>query len=154
MDTLPRTLRWVGGGCRGVGVGDVCCAEHVVVYVCTTVASTQRESKRSRHSRYADHVPARDRRPPADYTDDPERPFTNTQLRADAPAGAVAAHTIARTIETAMTERGLTLRALAAQTGVDHSSISRIIRGHTYPDVDTLATLQATLGVHLWPPAD
>lgn len=99
-------------------------------------------------------MPARERRPPVDYQTDPGVPFAHSTLRTDAPVGAVAAHTVAHTIERAMTQRGFTLRALAAATGIDHSTISRTLRGHTYPDVDTLAQLQAALGVHLWPPAD
>lgn len=99
-------------------------------------------------------MPARDRRPPGDYQTDPGVLFTHDTLRTDAPIGAVTAHTIARTIEQAMTRRGYTLRALAAATGIDHSTISRTLRGHTYPDVDTLAQLQAVLGVGLWPPTD
>ena len=97
---------------------------------------------------------ARDRRPPADYQTDTGAAFTHSNLRTDAPIGAVAAHTVARTIENAMTERGLTLRALAAATGIHHATISRTLRGLNYPDVDTLAQIQAVLGVHLWPPAD
>lgn len=98
-------------------------------------------------------MPARERRPPVDYQTTPGAPFAHSSLRPDTPIGAVAAHTIARTIHQAMTERGFTLRALAAATGIDHTTISRTLRGHTYPDVDTLAQLQAALGVHLWPPA-
>ncbi len=99
-------------------------------------------------------MPARQRLPPVHYRTDPGVPFTHSALRPDAPVGAVAAHTVARCIEQAMTQRGFNLRALAAATGIDHGTISRTLRGHTYPDVDTLAQLQAVLGVHLWPPAD
>jgi DNA-binding Xre family transcriptional regulator len=97
-------------------------------------------------------VPARDRRPPVDYQTDPGVPFTHSALHNDAPVGAVAAHTVARTIDQMMAQRGFTLRALAAATGMDHSTISRTLRGLTYPDVDTLAQIQTVLDVHLWPP--
>lgn len=98
---------------------------------------------------------ARDSHPPVDYQADPHAAFTHSTLRNDAPVGAVAAHTVARTIQDAMTERGLTLRSLAAATGIHHATISRTLRGLTYPDVATLAELQVFfVGVNLWPPPE
>ena len=35
-------------------------------------------------------------------------------------------------------------------TGISHQTISNIIRGHTWPDLHTIVTLETKLGVRLW----
>lgn len=81
-----------------------------------------------------------------------ETDFIGGTLTADAPAGARAAQVIARTLRTAIDADGRGTRSVAATAGTTHTTIGRIINGHVYPDVDTLASLQQTLGAHLWPP--
>jgi plasmid maintenance system antidote protein VapI len=46
---------------------------------------------------------------------------------------------------------GMTLRAAAEKTGVDHSTISGILHGRAWPDLDTVARLERGFGVALWP---
>lgn len=43
------------------------------------------------------------------------------------------------------------LRAAAALTGVDHSTIQSILQGRVWPDLFTLAKLEAGLEADLWP---
>ncbi len=80
--------------------------------------------------------------------------FLGGTLTADAPAGARAAQVIARTLRTAIDADGRGNRSVAATAGTTHTTIGRIINGHVYADVDTLASLQQTLGIHLWPPPE
>ena len=43
------------------------------------------------------------------------------------------------------------LRAAAAATGVDHTTILRILDGQAWPDLYTIARLERGLGAQLWP---
>lgn len=43
------------------------------------------------------------------------------------------------------------LRAMSRQTGVDHTTIGAILNGAVWPDLQTIARLEAGLGVALWP---
>jgi len=45
----------------------------------------------------------------------------------------------------------ISLRAAEKVTGVDHSTIQAILRGQTWPDLDTIAKLENGFGVSLWP---
>lgn len=78
--------------------------------------------------------------------------FIGGTLTADAPAGARAAQVIARTLRTAINASGQDTRSVAATAGTTHTTIGRIVNGRVYADVDTLASLQQMLGIHLWPP--
>ncbi len=57
---------------------------------------------------------------------------------------------LARLITGRMAAQGLSLRALARQAGVSHSSISRLLRGRARPTADLLRAVAAPLGL----PAD
>lgn len=46
---------------------------------------------------------------------------------------------------------GLSLRAAKARTGVDHTTISDILNGAAWPDLHTIARLEAGLGADLYP---
>lgn len=46
---------------------------------------------------------------------------------------------------------GTSLRAAAELTGVNYSTINKIVRGRSWPDVATLAKLEAGLDTELWP---
>lgn len=46
---------------------------------------------------------------------------------------------------------GTTLREAAAATGVDHTTLSRILDGHVWPDGYTVARLEVRLERNLWP---
>lgn len=45
------------------------------------------------------------------------------------------------------------LRAAAAPTAVDHSTIMAILEGRSWPDLSTIAKLELGLDVELWPRA-
>lgn len=53
----------------------------------------------------------------------------------------------------AMAEAGTGQRALAAATGIAHTTIGRILAGTVLCDIGTLANLEHALGRSLWPPA-
>jgi len=46
---------------------------------------------------------------------------------------------------------GRSHRTAAALTGVDHTTIGAVINGTNWPDVATLARLEAGLNIDLWP---
>lgn len=46
---------------------------------------------------------------------------------------------------------GLSQRAVTELTGVDHSTISRVLSGHAWPDLATIARLELGLKTSLWP---
>ena len=73
------------------------------------------------------------------------------QLIADAPASAAAAQHLARALQAAMAETGTGQRALAAATGIAHTTIGRILAGTVLCDIGTLASLERALDRPLWP---
>ena len=75
------------------------------------------------------------------------------QLAADAPPSVSAAQHLARELHRAMTETQTGQRALAAATGVAHTTIGRILAGTVFCDIGTLASLEHALGRPLWPGA-
>lgn len=90
------------------------------------------------------------RKPPVDYLTArgawPTGPFRNDSP----PYVPVVAH-IATTLLATLTERGLSQRALARDTGLTVSTINDLANGTLIPDAATLATLEQHLGVTLWP---
>lgn len=46
---------------------------------------------------------------------------------------------------------GRSLREVEKLTGVDHSTLAAIAAGRTWPDMSTIARLEAGLGCDLWP---
>jgi len=46
---------------------------------------------------------------------------------------------------------GRSLRAAKAATGVDHTTIGKILNGQVWADIATLARLEAGLSTDLWP---
>lgn len=46
---------------------------------------------------------------------------------------------------------GRSARAVAAETGVDHTLIGKVLNGKTWADLATVARLEDALGVDLWP---
>jgi len=45
----------------------------------------------------------------------------------------------------------LSLRGVERLTGVDHTTVSRVLSGDTWPDMATVAHLENGLGADLWP---
>lgn len=72
------------------------------------------------------------------------------QLVPDAPPSASAAQYLARSLRVAMVETHAGQRALAATTGVAHTTIGRILAGTVLCDIGTLANLEHALGRSLW----
>ncbi|WP_431934593.1 helix-turn-helix domain-containing protein [Nonomuraea jabiensis] len=66
------------------------------------------------------------------------------------PAAAVVQQ-IAATLAGILAERRLSLRGLAAASGVNRQSIADLLAGRSWPDVATIALLETTLTVRLWP---
>lgn len=85
---------------------------------------------------------------PRDLAEDPQAwPHANL---AGHPAAAVV-QAIAATLAGILTERRLSLRGLAAASGVNRQSISDLLAGRSWPDVATIALLETALAVRLWP---
>jgi hypothetical protein len=90
-------------------------------------------------------------RPPVAYLADGVWP--DGHLVADAPPSASAALHLARELHVAMEESRTGQRALAAATGIAHTTIGRILAGTVLCDIGTLAKLEHALGRPLWPHA-
>ena len=84
-------------------------------------------------------------RPPSAYV---LRGFwPDADLDPDAPPSAPAAQQLARALRAAMTETATGQRALAATSGVAHTTIGRILAGTVLCDIGSLARLEQALGV-------
>ncbi len=77
--------------------------------------------------------------------------WPNGQLVVDAPPSVMAAQYLARELDRAMTETRTGQRALAAATGIAHTTVGRILAGTVFCDIGTLASLEHALGRTLWP---
>lgn len=69
----------------------------------------------------------------------------------DAPVGVSYALTLARTLDANARERGLSHRAVSERAGLNLTAVGRIVRGEVYPDLATIARLEAFLGTVLLP---
>ncbi|MEV1001764.1 helix-turn-helix transcriptional regulator [Nonomuraea sp. NPDC050202] len=67
------------------------------------------------------------------------------------PPAAAVVQQIAATLAGILAERRLSLRGLAAASGVNRQSIADLLAGRSWPDVATIALLETTLTVRLWP---
>ncbi|MFE0102959.1 helix-turn-helix transcriptional regulator [Streptomyces sp. NPDC059009] len=65
---------------------------------------------------------------------------------------AAVVQTIARRLAAALTEHGWSRRAAADHLGVNRQTIGDVLDGRTWPDVATIARLEAGLNTPLWPP--
>ncbi|MFD4276191.1 helix-turn-helix domain-containing protein [Streptomyces cyaneofuscatus] len=86
---------------------------------------------------------------PRDYVVDGAWP--HAALAPDAPVSAYYGQSLSRNLQRAMTSTGYTLRGLAEVTGINHSTVSRVLNGKVMPDLGTLARLEAAFGFQLWP---
>lgn len=59
------------------------------------------------------------------------------------------ARRLALNLRSALTD--MSLRAAKAATGVDHTTIADVLNGTTWPDLRTIARLEAGLRTDLWP---
>lgn len=82
-------------------------------------------------------------RSPRELTDNPEawpeQPSTD------------AVRHIARTLTQVLDDRGLSLRATGAGSGVNRQAVADLLAGRSWPDVATVARLAHFTGAHLWP---
>ncbi|MGV9383523.1 helix-turn-helix domain-containing protein [Nonomuraea sp. NPDC003707] len=77
--------------------------------------------------------------------------WPTADLVPDAPPGAHYAQEIARRLQAARGERGLSQQALADMAGLGQRTISRVLYGDVYCDVATLARLETALQISLYP---
>ena len=70
-------------------------------------------------------------------------------LEEGTPPYAAVTAAIARAYRQAAGSRSL--RSVAAQAGIDATSLGRTLSGETVPDVHTVAVLEDALGAALWP---
>lgn len=77
--------------------------------------------------------------------------WPHAALVPDAPVSAHYAQALARNLERALASSGQSLRTLAEATGINHTTIGRVLAGKVLPDVGTLARLEAALGFQIWP---
>ncbi|MFI7341837.1 helix-turn-helix domain-containing protein [Streptomyces sp. NPDC050085] len=87
------------------------------------------------------------RTPPRELAGDPEA-WPEADLT---DPGAAAVQHIARTLASAVAERGLSLRGLAEASGVNRQATADLLAGRSWPDVATVARLGAAVGIPLWP---
>ncbi|PND54286.1 hypothetical protein CRM90_28800 [Mycobacterium sp. ENV421] len=76
--------------------------------------------------------------------------WPDAELDPDAPPSAPAAQRLARALRDAMTETAIGQRALAAASGVAHTTIGRILAGTVLCDIGSLARLEHALDRRLW----
>lgn len=67
----------------------------------------------------------------------------------EGPAPVLYAAEVARRLATAVD--GRSLRDVAAEADLDHTTLWAVLRGDRWPDLVTLAKLETALGVRLWP---
>lgn len=93
---------------------------------------------------------ARSYHPPATYVATgggwPEGPFVP-----DTPVYALVAAQLVIRLRDVIAEQHLSLRAAARPAGIDPTSLSRLLTGKVVPDLGTIAGLEHSLGVDLWP---
>ncbi|MEO3873676.1 helix-turn-helix transcriptional regulator [Nonomuraea sp. B12E4] len=85
---------------------------------------------------------------PRELAEDPQA-WPHADLAAY-PAAAVVQQ-IAAALAGVLDERRLSLRGLAAASGVNRQSIADLLAGRSWPDVATIALLETALGLRLWP---
>lgn len=88
-------------------------------------------------------------RPPVEWMR-PGQTWPAGKLQSNAPVEAVRAQAFVRTLADTLDQRGLSGRQASGLCGVDQRTVSRILTGTSYPDIATLARLEAGLGVALW----
>jgi len=87
-------------------------------------------------------------RSPRELAKDPEN-WPHADLSGHPAALAVQA--IAAALQNVMAEQGLSFRRLAERSGVNRQTVNDVVVGRCWPDVATVAQLEAGLGIRLWP---
>lgn len=102
---------------------------------------------RTRRTIYRGVVPRRSgiTGPPKSYLASGEWPTG----RIDGPPEAKYAAEVSRRLREAIGER--TLRSVAREAGLDHTTVRAVVEGERWPDLITVARLEQALDVRLWP---
>lgn len=87
---------------------------------------------------------------PVDYLT-PDGTWPDGPFLPDAPPYVAALATLAQRLAAEVARHGWTQRQLAAHTGANLNTVNYVLAGKTVPDTATLALLETTLGVRLWP---
>ncbi|MEU1394048.1 MULTISPECIES: helix-turn-helix transcriptional regulator [unclassified Nonomuraea] len=87
-------------------------------------------------------------RSPRDLAEDPEN-WPHADLSGHPAAAVVQA--IAAALAGVMAEQGLSFRHLAVKSGVNRQTVNDLVVGRCWPDVATVAQLEAGLAIRLWP---
>ncbi|MFI7644384.1 helix-turn-helix domain-containing protein [Nonomuraea sp. NPDC049400] len=87
-------------------------------------------------------------RSPRDLAEDPEN-WPHADLSGHVAAAVVQA--IAATLAEVIADQGLSFRRLAVMSGVNRQTINDLVAGRCWPDVATIAQLEASLAIRLWP---
>lgn len=72
-------------------------------------------------------------------------------LDASAPVSARYAQAFVHRLRAALERKGLSLRAVEREAGVNRLTIDRVLAGETLPDFGAVARLEEWLGQDLWP---
>lgn len=73
------------------------------------------------------------------------------ELVADAPLAAHYGQEVARRLKEAMALRGWNHRTVGERAGLAHRTVGRVLAGESYPDLATLARLEAAVRADLYP---
>jgi DNA-binding phage protein len=79
----------------------------------------------------------------------PDRRWDEVDLPDGTPAPVVAVQELVRRLRAAMGERSA--RAVAADAGLQHTTLLALLRGERWPDMATVVKLEQALDVDLWP---
>lgn len=86
---------------------------------------------------------------PCEYVARGEWPTGN--LEPTAPASARYAQAFVLRLQESLSERGLSLRAVEREAGVNRLTVDRVLTGQVLPDFGAVARLEEWLGRDLWP---
>lgn len=77
--------------------------------------------------------------------------FPNVVLSQDAPPSAHFAVSFAKALCTVLSDRDISLRAVAKAARLSHPTVSRILNGEVVPDLRSIASLEIALQTSLYP---
>ena len=95
-------------------------------------------------------MPYRDRPAPRECVDGD---WPTGPLKPDAPPSAAAARYLVRRLTYAMARQGRrpsTARAVAEAAGIAPATVTNILNGKSWCDIDTLARLERAVNINLW----
>ncbi|MEI2786170.1 MAG: helix-turn-helix transcriptional regulator [Candidatus Nanopelagicales bacterium] len=93
---------------------------------------------------------SRSYQPPASFVA-PDGQWPTGPFIPGSPTYAIVTAAVVERLQSVMADRVLSLRAVAGPAGIDPTSLSRLITGKVVPDLATIANLEQSLDVDLWP---